>query len=429
MTTNNPFLNTAYNGYLHNRVPPEDNEITHVGPGTPGGEWFRRFWIPVFAMADLGDLPTAIRILGEDLVVFKDRSGQIGLLELHCSHRGTSLEFAQIQERGIRCCYHAWCYDVDGKILDTPGEPVESTLKERLYHGAYPTLECNGLVFTYMGPPDKRPVFPFLDTYNMPGYQTRARVHDPWPCNWLQFSENVHDPAHLLFLHMIEGNTGFTGDLAEQSEIDFMETSLGMVKIDARRVGDRIWVRIGDFIPPMYHQGCGIHEDISDKELDVPGLPNLGQFNVPVDDTHTRRIDFWFGPEGQDVYTGEETYGQQAGPYEERQRTPGDYDALTSQRPIAVHDMEHLASTDRGVIMGRNIIRRGIRAVQNGETPIGSEGRVGESVRTFAHERVLLVPPAANWEADRKLIRETGREIVRRRAEEISSTLVMSEVG
>ena len=110
----------------------------------------------------------------------------------------------------------------------------------------------------------------------MPGYQTRACVHDRCPCNWLQFSENVHDPAHLLFLHMIEGNTGFTGDLAEQSELDFMETSLGMVKMDARRVGDRIWVRIGDFIPPMYHQGCGIHEDIADKELDVSGLPNLG---------------------------------------------------------------------------------------------------------------------------------------------------------
>ena len=150
---------------------------------------------------------------------------------------------------------------------------------------------------------------------------------------------------------------------------------------------------------------------------------------MPVDDIHTRRIDFWFGPEGQEVYTGEETYGQQAGPYEERQRTPGDYDAMTSQRPIAVHAMEHIASTDRGVIMGRNIILRGIRTVQNGEAPVGSQGREGEPVLTFVHERVQLVTAAADWEADRKLIRETGRQIVRRRAEETSSTLVMSEAG
>ena len=167
MTTTTAFLNTPYGGYLNNRVPPEDEELTHVGPGTPGGEWFRRFWQPVAVAEDLKDLPVAIRILGEDLVIFRDRSGRIGLLELHCSHRGTSLEFAQIQERGIRCCYHAWCYAVDGKILDTPGEPADSTLKERLYHDAYPTLEHKGLVFAYMGPPDQRPAFPHYDTYDI----------------------------------------------------------------------------------------------------------------------------------------------------------------------------------------------------------------------------------------------------------------------
>lgn len=423
MTVSSSFLNAKYGGYLHNGVPFEDKDLTRVGPGTPCGEWFRRFWIPVYAVESLGDLPVPIRILGEDLVIFRDRSGNIGLLELHCSHRGTSLEFGQIEERGIRCCYHAWCFDIDGKILDTPGEPLDSTLKDRLYHGAYPTVVNNGLVFAYMGPPDQRPAFPVLDTYQMEGHHSRARMHQPWPCNWLQVMENVHDPAHLLFLHTIEGNTGFTEDLAQQSEIDFMETSLGMVKIDARRVGDLIWVRIGDFIPPMYHQGCGIHENISEKELDSPGLPNLGQFNVPVDDTHTQRFDFWFGPEGEEVYAGEETYGQQAGPYEERQRTPGDYDAQVSQRPIAIHALEHLGSTDLGVIMGRNIVRRGIEAVRNGKMPQGSQGREGEAILTFAHERVLSIPPASSWRADRALIRQVGRDIVRRRGKEISASV------
>ena len=128
MTTNVPFLSIPYGGYLHSEVPVEDTELTHVGPGTPGGEWFRRFWQPVALSSELKDLPKAIRILGEDLVIFRDRSGQVGLLELHCSHRGTSLEFGQVEEHGIRCCYHAWCFDVDGTILDTPGEPPDLSL-------------------------------------------------------------------------------------------------------------------------------------------------------------------------------------------------------------------------------------------------------------------------------------------------------------
>ncbi len=186
MATQPTFLNVPYGAYLHNEVPSEDAELTHVGPGTPGGEWFRRFWHPVAISDELKDLPVAVRILGEDLVVFRDRSGQVGLLELHCSHRGTSLEFGQIEERGIRCCYHAWLYDVDGKILETPGEPAESTLKDRLCHGAYPTHEYNGLVFAYMGPPEKRPEFPVFDTYEkMPklgGKRLLTNVRLFWPC-------------------------------------------------------------------------------------------------------------------------------------------------------------------------------------------------------------------------------------------------------
>ena len=120
-------------------------------------------------------MPHAIRILGEDLVIFRDGGGQIGLLELHCSHRGTSLEFGLIEQKGIRCCYHGWQFDVDGRILDTPGEPPDSTYKERLCHGAYLVHEHEGLVFAYMGPPDKKPPFPIYDTMNMPGYRTRPR--------------------------------------------------------------------------------------------------------------------------------------------------------------------------------------------------------------------------------------------------------------
>src|SRR5262249_45913930 len=141
MATRAPFLKTRYGGYFHRDVPPEDAELTHVAPGTPCGEYMRRFWQPICFSDELRDVPLRVRILGEELVVFRDRSGAVGLLELHCPHRGTSLEFGLIEAKGIRCCYHGWLFGVDGTILETPAEPAERTLKDRLYHGAYPTHE------------------------------------------------------------------------------------------------------------------------------------------------------------------------------------------------------------------------------------------------------------------------------------------------
>src|SRR5581483_1058955 len=138
---------------------------THVGPGTPCGEYFRRFWLPVGLSSALDDLPRAVRILGEDLVLFRDGRGRIGLIAAHCSHRGTSLEFGTVERDGLRCCYHGWLYGHDGCVLETPGEPPESTIRGRLYHGAYPTREFRGLVFAYMGPPEKLPEFPIYDTF------------------------------------------------------------------------------------------------------------------------------------------------------------------------------------------------------------------------------------------------------------------------
>ena len=115
------FLNTAYRAYHHRERPEEDADLTHVGPGTPCGEYLRRFWQPIITSEALQDLPRRLRIMGEDLVAFRDQSGAVGLLELHCPHRGTSLEFGLVSEKGIRCCYHGWRFDVDGKILETPG--------------------------------------------------------------------------------------------------------------------------------------------------------------------------------------------------------------------------------------------------------------------------------------------------------------------
>ena len=111
----------VFNGYHTRDVPPPDPLITETGPGTPMGEYFRRFWIPVCLSEELTDLPKAVRILSEDLVAFRDKSGRVGVLHRHCSHRGTSLEYGIVSERGIRCCYHGWLFDVDGAVLENPG--------------------------------------------------------------------------------------------------------------------------------------------------------------------------------------------------------------------------------------------------------------------------------------------------------------------
>ena len=113
-------------------IPAEDAELTHVGPGTPCGELMRRYWQPICLLKDLTDMPKKVRILGEDLVAFRDGQGRSGLLFFRCSHRGVSLEYGRIEDAGIRCCYHGWLYDVDGNCLEMPLEPAGSTHKERI---------------------------------------------------------------------------------------------------------------------------------------------------------------------------------------------------------------------------------------------------------------------------------------------------------
>ncbi len=413
MAARAPFLNTTYSSYHHRDRSAADEELTRVGPGTPCGEYLRRFWQPVILASELGDLPRRVRILGEDLVAYHDRSGSIGLLELHCPHRGTSLEFGLIGERGIRCCYHGWLFDCDGTILETPGEPADSTLKDRLLHGAYPVHEYAGLVFAYMGPPDQEPSFPVLDTYELPGYRLTARAPTLWECNWLQVKENSMDPAHLAFLHALPGSEGFTEDLRELGEWDWMETPLGMVYIDTRRQGERVWVRVADFILPNIHQFPPNADPMALRNS--INRPQATTWAVPLDDRHTMQIGYYRTPEGKEPRRGS-GFGQDASrSYEERQRVPGDYDAQVSiHGGTARHGLEHLAATDRGIIMMRNMIRRGIRAVGKGEERDSPMLRNGSAVPTYSHDRVVSgIAPAATQEADRQLLRRVARGVVK----------------
>ena len=409
-----PFLNKAYGAYYYRDVPREDEELTHVGPGTPCGEYLRRFWQPVALSRELKDLPLRIRIMGEDLVLFRDPRHRLGLLQLHCSHRGVSLEFGVISERGIRCCYHGWLYDVDGKILETPGEPAHSTLKNRLYHGAYSVHEATDLIFAYMGPPEKMPPFPRYDMFELPGFKVGAIGTRSVPCNWLQVNDNAMDPAHTAFLHTRISGVQFTEAFGDIGELDYVETPLGMAYLDTRRVGDNVWLRMKEYIYPNMTQVSPTFE--TGKEVHPASKPMITIWQVPVDDTHTRRFvirrtcEEW--KELEKIAATGDGFGQtDERPYEERQRVPGDYDAQMSQRPIAVHALEHLATTDRGVIMIRRSIRQGIRAAQAGKDPKGIVRQEGAVIPTYTHDTVVHLPPAKTAQADKELLRQTGRKI------------------
>ena len=133
----------------------EQNDLlTQTGPSTPGGDLLRRYWQPAALAEELppGGAPLPVRILGEDLVLFRDDAGRPGLLGLHCSHRAADLSYGRVENGGLRCLYHGWLYDVRGRCLEQPGEPAGSTFKDRISHPAYPCQEAGGIVFTYMGP-------------------------------------------------------------------------------------------------------------------------------------------------------------------------------------------------------------------------------------------------------------------------------------
>ncbi len=417
MATRSGFLTHRFGAYYHREVPREDVELTHVEPGTPCGEYFRRFWQPVCFSDDLRDLPLRVDILGEELVAFRDRRGSVGLLELHCPHRGTSLEFGLISDSGIRCCYHGWLFDVDGTILETPGEPAHSTLKSRLCHGAYPTHEYGGIVFAYMGPPDKQPPFPVYDSFERPGYRLIPGQKYFYPRNWLQILENAMDPVHTAFLHTIVTGSQFTEEFGKVPELDFVETPVGMIYVATRRVGDNVWARMVELVMPNLQQVAPIWED-GHREHRFSG-PMMSRWIVPQDNTRAMFIELRHVSETAGVTPawwadrGVMLPGQlpATDSYEASQRRPGDYEAQVGQRAVAVHGLEHLGATDRGVIMFRQQVRRGIRAVQEGQDPQGLSRDAGAIIPTYCNDTVVAVPPAATADEDRVVMRQTGRAL------------------
>lgn len=421
-------LNAPYSGYHRVEIDDFDEELTRVGRGTPCGEYLRRFWQPVALSSELGDLPRAIRIMGEDLVVFRDGGGRVGVLERRCCHRGTSLEYGKVMERGIACCYHGWHYDVDGTILDTPGEPPESRIKDRTFQGAYPAREQNGLVFAYLGPPEAMPELPRYDAFERPDAEFRI-VKRLSPCNWLQVRENEMDPIHLSFLHTRLFGVQFTPVYGELPAMEWQETPIGMIYLTTRRWKERLYLRTNDMILPNVVRVAGIEDGEGECLFDRRG--SSLNWVVPIDDTASMSIGYsdidksltLDGHNGyidrmarDDAYAvGAGDVGQTGEPsYEERQRAPGDWDAWVSQGPITLHGRERLGTTDGGVILYRKLLRREIRKTAEGGAPMNTQLPADSPVATYCHNTVIVVPQAATPEADRALCFAFGREVTRR---------------
>src|SRR5690242_4212360 len=175
--------------------------ITHTGRGTPGGALLRAYWQPVALSEELpeGGAPLPVRLLGEDLVLFRDGEGQPGLLGLHCSHRGADLSYGRCEDGGLRCLYHGWLYDRVGRCLEQPGEPAGSDFKDKIRHLAYPCHELGGAIFAYLGEgqPPAFPAYEFLTAPEPNRWCTKFFTE----CNYLQANEGNIDPQHLSFLH------------------------------------------------------------------------------------------------------------------------------------------------------------------------------------------------------------------------------------
>ena len=255
--------------------------MTLVGPGQPAGDLLRRYWMPVAVAQELTDEnPTKfVRLLGEDLVLFKDKSGRVGLLADHCSHRSASLVYGRVEERGIACAYHGWLYDCEGNILETPPERNDAIMRS-VKQKAYPVQKVVGLYWAYLGGGEP-PVIPKYDVWERRDGRRRISVQPRLDCNWLVAMENSMDSAHTQILHQGRRALNTTRGLIDEVQLyDFYLVEHGLMK-------KRVW------------------KDGTVDEHPVL-FPNIlrhareTQIRVPVDDTHTQiyMVDFYPTPDG-----------------------------------------------------------------------------------------------------------------------------------
>jgi 5,5'-dehydrodivanillate O-demethylase oxygenase subunit len=380
----------------------EENELlARVGAGTPAGQLLRRYWHVVGAAADLnGEKPKKrVRVLGEDLVLFRNPSGTYGLVGEHCSHRGASLYYGFVEADGIRCAYHGWKYDPGGNCLDQPFESPQIGFKDKIRHPAYPVVKVAGLLFAYLGPPEKKPLLPKWDLLMRQDGLRRLEVCQSLRCNWLQAMENSVDPFHTYYLH---AHTLRLKGSQNQSTYHYQPVS----KIDFELVVHPTWAGIQKqrFFAGDNAAVEAPHPLIFPNLLFVPVRWGYAiHFRTPIDDTNTQIYHLRFRPtkDGSIPMQPEdppvEFVGTRndAGEFHLEDFASQDHMAWETQGAIADRANEHLGESDRGIILFRKLLRDQIRAVQNGGDPLGTnrDAKKDEIIRlipegytAFSHE-------------------------------------------
>ncbi len=373
----------------------EENELlTQVGPGTPGGELMRRYWHPVAAAQQLDeDAVQPVRILSEDLVLFCDRRGNMGLIGKRCAHRMMDMRFGIPEDEGLRCPYHGWMYNTEGTCIEMPLEPPESTFKEKISLPSYPVQEMGGLIWAYLGP-EPAPLLPRWDLYVKPG-GFRQIIGHRLPCNWLQVMENRGDLGHAIYLH------GRLFQYAREKEGRLTDDPEARYNGAMAQQNDRMARGVYPMYRPLFNQfGLTKGNLDSDKSEDAPswnigsnpilfpyllafgpGRKNIRQTyqkGVPIDDKTTWHIQYfcYMFPEDVDVPDqdvvpyAEVPLADDKGKYILDNVLSQDMVAWHGQGEIADRTQEHLGVSDACVIAYRQMLSDQIQVVRDGGEPM-----------------------------------------------------------
>ncbi|MBM2811559.1 MAG: phthalate 4,5-dioxygenase [Chloroflexi bacterium] len=362
----------------------ENDLLTRTGPGDPGGELLRRYWQPVALAEELptGGAPLPVKLLGEDLVLFRDERGRPGLLGIHCAHRGADLSYGRLEDGGIRCIYHGWLYDRTGRCLEQPGEPAGSTFHQRIRQTAYSCVEAGGLILAYLGP-GEAPLLPDYEFFTAPSEYvapTKALV----ACNYLQANEGNFDPVHLSFLHRrIESDDDLhVKDVTPT--IDVEETAFGARVYAIRRVAvDSNFVKVRAFIMPNLGAAAG----------DGGGGYQVN-WHVPIDDTSHWRYMILFRRTTPFDEGDRRSFRNGVNADYKQSRNRGNrylqdraemklgtytgmgaefltHDTAATEGEGLIQDrtQEHLGYTDRAIVALRQMLLSAVRDVQEGRDP------------------------------------------------------------
>jgi phthalate 4,5-dioxygenase oxygenase subunit len=384
----------------------QNDLITRTGPGTPAGKLMRCYWQPAALIDELsGNRPAKpVRLLGENLVAFRDGQGRYGLIERVCPHRGTDLAFGRLEQSGLRCSFHGWLFDVTGQCLETPAEPEGSRMYANIRQKAYPVVEKSGILFAYLGPGEP-PAFPHFDCFTAPPTHTFA-FKGMIDCNWLQSLEVGIDPAHTSFLHRFfhdeEPGTGY-GKLFRDKSIDsdipmtrimrdfprprieVEQTEFGMRLITLRRISDaNTHVRVTNLVfPNAFTIPMSSEMTITQWHVPIDDTRHywyaiFTSFGAPVDKDEMRRqrLALYELPDYIPRKNKSNDYGFD--PHEQEQETytgmgtdinVHDQWACESMGPIQDRTREHLGQSDKAITAYRRILRGAIEATGNGGKP------------------------------------------------------------